>query len=490
MIERADVTRTTRPGTHDTVLFVLLYLLFLHLPSPVAQAAAVNATSCQRSDIQAAINAAGDGDIVEVPACPSGVSWDTGTYENGGPCTTGWGCASVHIPNTKGITLRGRGVDQTVITTNVGIAIQATTRSGNSPVALTGLDFRPGTGVSDQGLIVIRGQTKDWRVHHNRFGTATQPYGYRQFWIGHDFGDCTYGLWDHNTHYGSGGTGDVKFGGCNGGGNYGDNVWKAPLNWGGPDWMFFENNTFYCTTSSYGTGCGAPDNASGARIVYRHNFVEGQFVASHGAESTGRPRGVRALDVYNNTVVNQVVWRDALGSVRSGTARIHDNNISSAVPYQRMGKVWIANWDNSRGLPYGNCRDAPAEGLCSGDYKTACIGNSDCSAAGGVCEWVHNPAGDGNGYPCRDQPGRGLDTGVTTVQVLEPIYSWGNSGPNTSLEATTEGVLENRDFYNCSSYQDCLDKGMPAYQTYTYPHPLQGNADTVAPAAPSNLTVQ
>lgn len=70
-----------------------------------AKAAIINATSCSSADIQDAVNAASDGDIVMVPA---------------GNCT--W-TSGLSIPDTKGITLKGAGANNTIVTTGYSITI-------------------------------------------------------------------------------------------------------------------------------------------------------------------------------------------------------------------------------------------------------------------------------------------------------------------------------------------------------------------------------
>ena len=454
-----------------TWIFMMIMIAYM-LPNHSYGATVFSAT-CSNEDVQAAINSAEDGDTVAIPGCPSGMHWAVGfrSHDLSRCHSPEWGCAGIVIPDSKGLTLKGQGPNQTLIIVDIAVAVLAMTSEDNSPLDISGLGFIPGTGRTEQGVIVMRGQAKDWRVHHNRFGTADTPFPHRSFWIGHVYGDCTYGLWDHNEHHSFQAVpGLVSMGSCYGG-NFGDGVWRTQTNWGGEDWMFFEDNDFYAYGNT-GHGGGGPDNLGASKVVFRHNYVDETY-PTHGAESSGRPRGHRASEIYNNVFNARTNIPGAI-SLRAGTFRIYNNTISG--PYQNLGNVWIANWDNSRGLPFGNCRDSPAEGLCSGDNETSCIDDADCGI--GPCNRVHDPPGsiggdgDGLGYPCRDQAGRGLDAGVTTPQALEPIYSWSNTGSATNLYATTGGTTENIDFHNCIDYAGCIGKGMEPFSAYPYPHPL------------------
>ena len=94
-----------RPGFFNTVIRstrAFSFLCFLNLClliTPTAHAATINATSCNSSDVQAAITAAVDGDTVQIPA---------------GTCTWTSG-----ITVTKSIAIIGAGENQTIISDEV-----------------------------------------------------------------------------------------------------------------------------------------------------------------------------------------------------------------------------------------------------------------------------------------------------------------------------------------------------------------------------------
>ncbi len=100
-------------------------MLFLLCLSVSSHAADINAASCSRSDVQSAINSASDGDRVLVPA---------------GSCT--W-TAIVVVPNTKGITIQGAGIDVTTIVTNFANnpTLKVNISPGNSLARVTGFNF-------------------------------------------------------------------------------------------------------------------------------------------------------------------------------------------------------------------------------------------------------------------------------------------------------------------------------------------------------------
>ena len=78
-------------------LFVLLFLLYVNNSA----AKNIDAASCSRQDVQSAIDAASDGDVVIIP--PGSCTWNTAvTFSN------------------KAITVQGAGIDQTIITDLTG----------------------------------------------------------------------------------------------------------------------------------------------------------------------------------------------------------------------------------------------------------------------------------------------------------------------------------------------------------------------------------
>ena len=113
--------------------------------------------------------------------------------------------------------------------------------------------------------------------------------------------DTVIGVIDHNTFIrrtGEDGHAFWVFGSHWNGSGHGDGSWPAPTNFGSSQFLFFEDNTFTSTNTGYLIAlCDAYD---GARFVLRHNTITGFTFQNHGTESSGRGRGTRATEFYNN----------------------------------------------------------------------------------------------------------------------------------------------------------------------------------------------
>jgi hypothetical protein len=112
------------------------------------------------------------------------------------------------------------------------------------------------------------------------------------------------------------------------GGSNGDGSWAAPTGFGSSQWLFIEdctvNNTLPGFLLSFTDGYG------GARFIVRHCTLNNAGVHNHGTESTGRIRGTRAMEIYNNTYTGTNL-SSVVGGSRSGTVLFHDNNITGFV---------------------------------------------------------------------------------------------------------------------------------------------------------------
>jgi len=172
--------------------------------------AAWHAASCSQTDIQAAIDAASDGDIVLVPA---------------GQCV--WSTLVAHTPavsiSGKGITLQGAGIDQTVITdtsgTSWGESMLHVMGMEGHPFRITGFSFieiidseESTTGIS------IQGDCKNFRIDHNSF--VSEGANYTSVFVN----GSTYGVIDHNDFY----NGRVLVFDA----IYGNESWQRPLSLG------------------------------------------------------------------------------------------------------------------------------------------------------------------------------------------------------------------------------------------------------------------
>lgn len=245
---------------------------------------------------------------------------------------------------------------------------------------------------------------------------------------------------------------------------WGDGSWAAPAGLGGSDFVFIEDCEF---TSTGGSIC---DNMPGGRIVCRYSVAN--HLNTHGTGAASRNRGIRAVEFYNNRIVNTT------GSVKDNAVMITGGT----------GVVW------------GN--------VCEGQYKIFCTlkihrNNNDTYNQGaqpngwGYAGSAFNGTGstwDGNedptsGYPALDQPGRGqgdllsvdnFPDAVNTVtgeasypdQQLEPIYIWGNTWSKVPNNDSSKLVSAAAKYF--TEGREYVLAPMPNYAPYPYPHPLRG----------------
>ena len=280
-----------------------------------AEGATIQAGGCSQSQVVSAINSAKDGDTVVVPA---------------GNCT--W--TSTVTIDGKSITLQGAGIDATVITDGIDSGGGAkpvllswiTKNTGLS--RLTGFTFNGGStgGKSWTTIVAFYGSTASLRIDHNKIiptrVKGMEVSGYLRGVIDHNYWQLDRGWFSQGLEIHHPNWGDV--------GDFGDNSWAQPTNFGSSQFMFVEDNQFV----SSGGHVYATDGWMGQRVVYRRNTFTNSTWANHGTETSGRWRSARASEVYQNTfVVNTDGGSDwslgafpsAIGS-RGGTSIVFDNN--------------------------------------------------------------------------------------------------------------------------------------------------------------------
>jgi hypothetical protein len=280
---------------------VSLAATLIFASSRLAGAKTINANSASQSDVTAAIISATDNDTVIVP---------------GGTAT--W---THTLSVKKAIELRGAGVGGTIIKDNVqNGSLIGITLVANKVTRLTGIEFQGGGRTSYYtGVVTVTGSNTNgsrFRMDHCKWGEDVN---------GSPLFDTVIGVIDHNTFIrrtGEDGHAFWVFGTRWNGSNYGDGSWSSPTNFGSSQFLFFEDNTF--TSNNPGYLISLCDAYDGARFVLRHNTITGFTFQNHGTESSGRRRGTRATEFYNNYCdgknINQFV-----GGSRSGSQVIHDN---------------------------------------------------------------------------------------------------------------------------------------------------------------------
>ncbi|MCL4204646.1 MAG: hypothetical protein KJ000_19335 [Pirellulaceae bacterium] len=468
-----------------------------------AQAATRIADSLAQADVQKAVDAAVDGDTVQLPA-------GTATWT-----------ASVSVTG-KFITIRGAGIDKTTIVG--GDYAPSTTRPTHRVfeiavkpgglTRLTGLTIDGGTGAKDtynKGMIAVAGDSTTWRVDHLRI-RATRTSAMHVSASG--------GVIDHNSFLLVGWIFGIY--GFNGGGSYGDAAWAEDTDLGAGDKAFFvEDNEFAATERSV-----ALDGWKGQRIVVRHNTFRNATIGNHGTESSGRLRGSRSFEIYDNVIqYTGPNWPSAIG-FRSGTGVVFNNRISG--DFQEAMRVdnyrdWraFAPWGIASGESPFDKNDVNDDGqpavydtgthtgapeapvlVCAGKTWTdnqwrgysvfntttgrssIITSNSSDSLVArvdrsyGEVNLAWNP---GDGFKIQrclvalDQMGRGKGNPVTgTVpapaawpeQVEDPTYVWNNTlnGRVGRLVSSSPRIQDGVDFFNGTP--------KPGYTPYAYPHPL------------------
>ena len=346
-----------------------------------------------------------------------------------GSCS--WDVA-VSIPNPKKITLRGMGPDSTSITRSpAGIVLQLN-QSGSR---VTGFAF-------DSGTIAVDGD--DWRIDHNRF-VAPQAFFDSVLVAGGRPGAHPRGVIDHN-HFTEGAR-VIVLGWVGLAANV---LWSQPLALGAESGqkVFVEDNTF--TFRRYS---GVMDTNYGGRFVFRHNTVINGYVEVH---SLQQGRGSRSWEIHHNTFSQNgeaSLWVPFF--IRGGSGVIFSNTVRGSWSQPTITLDNVRSF--SPGYDYGPCNG-------------------------------HSPA-DGNqlanGWPCRDQIGRGSDSTLWTTatphppQVSAPAYFWNNTGPGgREIDVLVHNrsepwIVAGRDYFN--------NTPRPTYTPFSYPHPLAKNGEAAPP---------
>ena len=368
-------------------------LLFL---APIAKAQeAYTAKSCSYADVHAVINGpthtAVNGDTINIPA--GSCTWTTGITA---PSGVGIAILGNGTPNsTPGTqTPSSSCASNTVITWAISpLAMLRISPSATSPTTRISCIKFPTSGTNNPSAypIQVMGTCNSSGCPNLRVDNLTIPTGAMC-----DVADSSFvgvagvfGVADHNN------VGDT-FPDCNGVdliniaypswqgvGSYGDQSWSAADSFGRAQQFYLENNTFnYAfgtdTDTSLGTG-------GGGRFTCRFNTFNGVSTASactnHGSETTGRPRGGRQMEAYQNTLncTNSSQGCNGFG-MRSGVGIIWGNTFTG------RGGGWfsyyaaVATQRRYRPTSWGLCDgtnpyDVNDGGTIVGTYKIASLGS-------------------------------------------------------------------------------------------------------------------
>jgi hypothetical protein len=457
--------------------------------------------------VQACHDAAQEGDTITLPA---------GTF----PWTSG-------VRVTKGITIRGQtatnsdtGVcdDQTILVDN----IPGTTRFFNAtelyPQAyrITGITFAGGTGNGGgNGILSVGGSTNPnivagtVRIDHNHVTGVNRAKGFELY---SGIGTSNLAVVDRNVMDHLSAPQNCQNRVDNGSYPYGDVEWSQPAGYGGPNFLFVEDNYLNNDSGAHFSAGYGWDAIRGSKVVFRHNHLFNIEILCHGQEGD-RNRGGRAQEIYDNDY--HADYAHDLDGIRSGGLITHDNTFVGIVPsgyglqaYRRIfgyGSIWkgangTCAWDVNDPVLYAAGTTSSGSGAnvlvdTTRNWTSGMWINYELSRPSDGATWLItgntsnsltlNQWGDpcciqtwaaGQGYEIRyvlqvmDQPcsGQGdLISGPTPTpawphQQREPCYSWNNQGVNFSVRSPE--LLEGRDYFS--------NTPMPGYTPYTYPHPL------------------
>ena len=228
-----------------------------------------------------AIDAAKDGDVVQLPA-------GTAVWKRG------WN--SGHWAKMKAITIQGAGIDETIIRTDT------TTAPGDKAFVLNGVEGKPfritgitfdGTGFANAGTwageVVINGNCKNFRVDHCKFLNMDHMMTIT--------GD-TYGLVDHCKFHALKKNRLAQTIYCQGPGKV---AFTRPLTLGTAQAVYFEDNDVRFSPEVVNTDGNNPWIVpySGARVVIRHNTIVNSQLEIYRVRPGAL--GSQSAEIYDNT---------------------------------------------------------------------------------------------------------------------------------------------------------------------------------------------
>lgn len=309
----------------------------LPLSSSLAQAAVFTAASAARDDVAAAVALAAEGDIVRIPA--GNVIWTR----------------VLHV--TKGISIIGAGVGQTIIAdninrasapegVNIGESIFSVATTAGKSYRISGLTLTNAapapTTTHFNGMIQITGTSSEIRIDNLRFEFPTGTrHGRCVYWFNYTRGvmhDVTFNLTSaqaftvfHDTWAGS---------------TEGNGSWAASDQAGTAEMVYVEDCVLIRTDNG-----GLSDGFSGARFCVRYSTIRNGHLATHGTESTGRHRGTRWVEAYHNTFEHPIAGSNAYGiDYRSGTGVFFNNTGTGG----HQAPVHMSNYRNiDHFVPWG-----------------------------------------------------------------------------------------------------------------------------------------
>jgi hypothetical protein len=327
---------------------IAIHIFYLSLLSPLAAhlwaQGTYTATSCNQNAVNTLINGpthvAVDGDVINIPA---------------GTCT--W---TSPLAVTAGISIVGAGVSSTIIQHGFarGTLISITLASASQTFRMSGMALNAGSVLGGQPtLFNIAGTCNTTTCSHIRldhvnssgWANGTTFSGFLLYT------NNVFGVIDHWTvAFTSGGEFmSVGHSALFGVGDNGDNSWAQPDFHGTDKFLYIEDSSF-STTASIGMAITDTDNAGGGRFVGRFNTMNNANYQTHGTESSGRKRGGRVYEVYNNSLTLDAGIFASFMGWRSGTGFVFNNSKAGAGHINE--EVNLSNFREGAAFwPWGNC---------------------------------------------------------------------------------------------------------------------------------------
>lgn len=412
----------------------------------VASAATITASSPSFAHVSAAVSSAVAGDTVVVPM-------GTATW-------------SSTLSISKGITLKGAGIDKTVITSGIGDKFTAmlyfNPANSSSRFRLTGFTFNGnwsstclmlGAGVSGQN---------GTRVDSNKFTSCSQ-YAIR--WAGEN-----YGLADHNQFV------DNYLGVQILGSDW--NSWENyPLLPGTSSSPYFEDNTFTYTGARTSLAF-ILESGQGGRYVFRHNKVEVlssavsgstlEIFDAHGNQdpvtSAYRPngnRGTLGIEVYDNVINVRASHR--LLNLRGGEAKVFNNVITQA-----GGSGTYIGMTEYDGWSYHFLSTYPGYD----PVKNAFFWNNKVNGSE-LTPILYSPSEDS--FFIKENR-----------DWWRPAFGTAAGRPSTCTTGAYYSSTDTETLFKCQA----TNSWTTVYAPYQYPHPLAvGGSVPTAPAAPTGVRI-
>ena len=445
--------------------------------SVLSFAADVTCSGSITSALQSAVNAASDGDTINI---------------NGSSCSAG----AITIPSSKGVTIVGDGIGSTTIS---GASFNITVGAGNSVTSIGGFTLSSsGLQFSITGTVINQAS---WRIHHINF---TNP-NTSSYTILVGSGDAnaenySYGLID-NCIFAAGYYTAIFIqhnrNASNDPATMGDWVWTNLTqsdNIQNSKAVYVEDNTFNAT----GGNEQAIDCRWGVRYVFRNNTLNNAWISTHSGQTNGG-RDPMWVEIYDNVMTSNASRYFRAVEMRSVSGVVYGNDFGDDYAVF-VGLDHERSCGTSTSGPYNpQCNGARSWDENSGGSGWRCLGQpgwgppqeNDMSAYSfvGFSEW--------NNEYCSSPP----CSGGTDVDI-EPQNSCAGQNANmvsgrdyfndvsmgvaASRPGTCDAGPAGRDLYWATDseilyYCSTTNNWSSLYQPYTYPHPLRGE-ETPVPA--------